>query len=279
MQKSQKDPKDFPSLAWTDRDQEASPPGKREEAPDVNQLIEKWRPGAYRTSTPGAPIPSSLPSYYRTAYTPPPAEAPEAPEPAQAIEAPPAPVAKPRFELTLRHKLAAFVWFSLIMIVGMVLLRDQMLKMGDWGYLGAFVINGVSSATIVLPAPGGAVVMLMARDYNLLLLGIASGLGGAVGSLTAYWVGVQSRSALEEKRIYRATSRVFNRAGHLILFIGTSIPFIPMDFASMVAGATRYPIRKYMVYLSMGSIVKMTLSLYGAAASFDLVEKFLRPLF
>lgn len=276
MQKSQKDPKDSPSLAWAGRDQEATPPRKPGEAPDIDQLIEKWRPGAYRTTSPGATDPSSLPAYYRTAYTPPPAEAAEA---AQAIEAPPAPGAKPRFKLTLRHKLAAFVWFSLIMIVGMVLLRDQMLKMGDWGYLGAFVINGVSSATIVLPAPGGAVVMLMARDYNLLLLGIASGLGGAVGSLTAYWVGVQSRSALEERRIYRATSRVFNRAGHLILFIGTSIPFIPMDFASMVAGATRYPIRKYMVYLSMGSIVKMTLSLYGAAASFDLVEKFLRPLF
>ena len=279
MQKSQEDPKDFPSLDWTGIDQEASPPRKRGEGPDINQLIEKWRPGAYRTSTPGVPIPSSSLAYHPTTHTLPPTEAAEATEPAQAMEAPPAPVAKPRFELTLRHKLAAFVWFSLIMIVGMVLLRDQMLKMGDWGYLGAFIINGVSSATIVLPAPGGAVVMLMARDYNLLLLGIASGLGGAVGSLTAYWVGAQSRSALEERRIYRASSRVFNRAGHLILLIGTSIPFIPMDFASMVAGATRYPMRKYMVYLSMGSIVKMTLSLYGAAASFDLVEKILRPLF
>ena len=186
---------------------------------------------------------------------------------------------KPRFQLTFRHKVAAFVWFTVIMAVAMLLLRDLMLKMGDWGYLGAFIINGLSSATLVLPAPGGAVIILMARDYDPLLLGITSGLGGAVGSLTAYWVGMQSRNTLERGRLFRFSSRIFGRVGHLILLIGTSIPFIPMDFASIVAGATRYPLRKYMVYTSIGSIIRMTMSTYGASFYFEWFESAVRPLF
>ena len=177
-----------------------------------------------------------------------------------------------RTGLTFGHKVAFMAWLSILIIIAMTAFRDTFAQLGSWGYLGAFVINGISSATVVLPAPGGAIVLLMARDYHPLLLGIAAGLGGAVGSLTAYLVGVHAWPALQGRRVYALGYRAMHRFGAVILLLATLMPISPGDFAGVLAGATRYPVRRFFVYVAIASVIKMTVLVYGAAASLTWLE-------
>ena len=180
---------------------------------------------------------------------------------------------RPRF--TFRHKLVAVIWLSIVIVVAMTAFRDTIAQLGSWGYLGAFFINGISSATVVLPAPGGAIVLLMAPDYNPLLLGVSAGLGGAIGSFTAYLVGAHARHDLQQRRFYSLAHRLMHRFGSVILLLATLMPISPGDFAGILAGATGYPKRKFFVYVSIASIIKMTVMVYLAAASLEWLSAWL----
>ena len=173
--------------------------------------------------------------------------------------------------------MATVIWLSILVVVVMVVFQDTIAHLGSWGYLGAFLINGISSATIVLPAPGGAIVLLMAQDYHPLLLGIAAGLGGAVGSLTSYLVGAHARPTFQgRQRTYSLAYRIMHRFGSVILLLATLMPISPGDFAGILAGATRYPLRKYFLYVGIASVIKMTVMVYIAAASLAWLQEWLQ---
>ena len=180
-----------------------------------------------------------------------------------------------RSELHLRLKVAAVVWLSILIAIVMTLFRGTIAQLGNWGYLGAFAINGISSASVVLPAPGGAIVLLMAPDYNPLALGVAAGMGGALGSLTAYLVGAHARPALQGRRHYPRAHRLIHRFGSVLLILATLMPVSPGDFMGVLAGATRYPISRYLVYVTIASVIKMTVMVYAAIASFAWLEEWL----
>ena len=182
-----------------------------------------------------------------------------------------------RSNFTFRRKVATVIWLSILIVVVMAVFQDTIAQLGSWGYLGAFLINGISSATIVLPAPGGAIVMLMAPDYHPLLLGIAAGLGGAVGSLTSYLVGTHARTTFQRRRrTYSLAHRMMHRFGSVILLLATLMPISPGDFAGLLAGATRYPLRKYFLYVAIASVIKMTVMVYVAAASLAWLQEWLQ---
>lgn len=164
-----------------------------------------------------------------------------------------------------RYKVQITVGFCLAMIALTYLLRERISDLGDWGYLGAFVINGISNATIILPAPGGAVIAIMAQDFNPVLIGIASGLGGTIGGSTAYFAGLATSSNVRRSKWFRRLEQMMRRFGGLIIFVFALIPFLPGDLASIVAGTVRYPFRKYLVYNSLGSMIKMTVIAYVGA--------------
>ena len=65
---------------------------------------------------------------------------------------------------------------SLLAAIITIVFREAIAGLGRWGYLGAFIISLISSATILFPAPGGAAVVLMGRDFNPYALGVASGM-------------------------------------------------------------------------------------------------------
>lgn len=180
-----------------------------------------------------------------------------------------------RFTFTLRHKIVAMVWLSIIIVVLMTVFRQTIAQLGSWGYVGAFIINAISSATVVLPAPGGAIVLLMASDYHPLLLGIAAGLGGTLGSLTAYVVGAQARPVFRKRRFYDFAYRLMHRFGYVILFALTLPPVSPGDFGGILAGATRYPVRKFLMAVGVASVIKMVALTYTAAVSLERLERWL----
>ena len=160
------------------------------------------------------------------------------------------------------YKVLLTIGFSLAIILATYLLRERISSLGNWGYLGAFIVNGISSATIILPAPGGAVIAIMAQDFNPLLIGIAAGLGGTIGGSTAYIAGLINSGRSRNTRWLRWLKRVMKRFGGIVIFTFALIPFLPGDFASLVAGGVHYPFRRYLIYNGLASMIKMTVIAY-----------------
>ena len=99
---------------------------------------------------------------------------------------------------------------------------------------------------------------------------LATGLGGAIGGSTAYVAGLVSSRDARKSRWFRPLEWLMRRFGGLIIFVFATIPFLPGDLASIIAGAARYPFRKYLVYNSLGNMIKMTAIAYLGA---DLITR------
>lgn len=175
--------------------------------------------------------------------------------------------------LDWRYKIQIILAYSLAMMIAMYLLRPHLADLGNWGYLGAFIINGASNATIIFPAPGGALVAVMAKDFNPTLLGVAAGVGGTLGSLTAYLAGAVNSADVGRSRWGNALQRVMQRLGGLIIFFFSLIPFLPADVSGVIAGMTRYPLRKYLLFHGMGSVIQMIVFVHIGVRLLDFVEE------
>lgn len=73
----------------------------------------------------------------------------------------------------------------LILVLGVTacifVFRDRLANLAGYGYLGAFLISLLSSATILLPVPGIAVIFALGATYNPYLVGLAAGAGFSLG--------------------------------------------------------------------------------------------------
>jgi uncharacterized membrane protein YdjX (TVP38/TMEM64 family) len=172
-------------------------------------------------------------------------------------------------------KVLAVIVLSILLALLVRDLGGLLGSLGAWGYAGAFAISAASSATVLLPAPGSAAVVMMAPAFHPVWLGVVSGLGMAIGSMTAYAVGAQAASPLKTRHRYRALSRYVARFGTPLLFLCNLVPMLPMDVAGLAAGATRYPAWRYLALVTVASVIKMTGLMLGASALATWVQQVL----
>ncbi len=175
-----------------------------------------------------------------------------------------------------RYKAQLTIGFCIAIIVPIYVFRDSILEIGKWGYLGAFLINGLSNATIILPAPGGIVIAILAQEFNPLLIGIAAGVGGAIGGSTAYMAGAINTASARKSRWFKIMDWLMQRYGGLIILAAATLPFLPGDVASLMAGGVRYPLRKYFLLNGIGGVIKMTAIAYAGAEALTWLETLLR---
>ena len=67
-------------------------------------------------------------------------------------------------------------------------------------YLVVFVANLLSSATILVPAPGVAFTLAAASVWDPMFVAISAGTGDAIGEMTAYWVGYVGEKIIVDER-------------------------------------------------------------------------------
>jgi membrane protein YqaA with SNARE-associated domain len=178
-------------------------------------------------------------------------------------------------QLPLMARLGIFVVLTVLVVVATVLLLPKLVTLGPWGYLAGFVINLLSSAAIVVPGPGFAAIMIMAAELNPFILGIVVGIGGTIGELTGYWLGAQSREPLQGNRIYGFLLMAMAKMGGAILILFGLLPFLPVDAAGVLAGASRYPVSKFLIYVGIGKVLMSVAILYLAAKAFEWAEPYL----
>lgn len=180
-------------------------------------------------------------------------------------------------QLSLRVQIRIFVYFSIITIVAMLIGREYVVGLGNWGYLGAFVISLISNASIILPTPGIAVIAMMTTDFNLLWLGVSAGIGGAIGATSSYVAGMITGELVNSTRIYQVSLKAMNRFGGTIIFVATLAPFLPMDAASILAGGIRYPFKRYFIIMASAHTLKMVTTTYLIANSTNWLTEWIRP--
>lgn len=164
---------------------------------------------------------------------------------------------------------AASIW--------LVLNPEWIMGFGRWGYLGAFLISLVASATIILPAPGIAVIMAMGAALDPVLLGIVAGLGSAVGELSGYIAGASGRALVPDNkrphfdRIHRLTDKY----GAIILFFLAAAPLPLFDFAGIIAGIMRIRVTTFLSMVAVGKSIKyIIMILLGAGVISFLQQNF-----
>jgi membrane protein YqaA with SNARE-associated domain len=146
---------------------------------------------------------------------------------------------------------------------------------GRWGYVGAFVISLIASATIILPAPGIAVVIAMSAALDPVALGIVAGLGSAVGELSGYITGASGRAFISEgqRRRFDYLHDLTNRYGAIALAILAALPFPFFDFAGIVAGVVRMNILAFLSAITIGKSIKYIILIFIGVGPLHMLQR------
>jgi len=165
-----------------------------------------------------------------------------------------------------RNYIALLILFLVLAItVSLFIYRDKVAELGNYGYLGAFLISLVANATVLLPVPGILLFFALGATFNPVLVGLAAGIAAPIGEVTGYMAGYSGRQIAQRSRLYTRLVNWIDRWGFLAIFIFSLVPFFLFDLAGIAAGALRFPFWKFFLVCWLGRTILYTVvALAGA---------------
>ena len=156
--------------------------------------------------------------------------------------------------------------FAALIGVAVIYFSSDIASLGAYGYAGAFAIALLSSATILFPAPGWAVVVALSGTLDPVLLGVVAGIGSAIGELTGYLAGEGVRDLLDGRiKEMRKIEDAVVRYGDAAIFFFAFIPNPLFDVAGIAAGSLKIPWWRYLIACAGGRVLRyVLLALLGA---------------
>lgn len=154
-------------------------------------------------------------------------------------------------------------------------IRDRVEQFSALGYPGIFLIALLANATILLPAPGAAIVYAMGAVFHPIGVGLAAGTGGAIGELSGYLAGFSGQAVIERTDIYNRTKPWIDKYGGWAILFLSAIPNPFFDAAGIAAGIAKMPLKTFLFFVWMGQLIKMTLFAYAGRFSIDWLAQFL----
>ncbi len=139
--------------------------------------------------------------------------------------------------------------------ISIYMYRDRVPELANYGYLGAFLISLICSATFILPVPGMLLIFPLGAVFQPVLVGLAAGLGGTLGEITGYTLGHSGRRLIPNNKLYARTEKWMKKWGTLTIFIFALVPPLPIDIVVMIAGTLRFPIWKLFLACLLGKIL------------------------
>lgn len=136
-------------------------------------------------------------------------------------------------------------------------IRDQADRFAAYGYPGIFLLAVLAYATVILPAPGIAVVFTMGAVFNPIGVALAAGAGAAIGELSGYLAGFSGQAVIEKAAIYERFEEWMRKNGPLTIFILSVVPNPLFDVAGVAAGALKMPLQRFIFWCWAGETVKM----------------------
>ena len=155
-------------------------------------------------------------------------------------------------------------------------IRENIEKFQALGYPGIFLIALIANATILLPAPGVAIVYAMGAVFNPIGVGIAAGSGGAIGELSGYLAGFSGQAVIEHTEVYERIKPWVDKYGGWAILVLSAIPNPLFDVAGIAAGIAKMRFWTFLFFIWIGQLIKMTLFALAGKYSIDFISNFIR---
>ncbi|MGD0780829.1 MAG: VTT domain-containing protein [Dehalococcoidales bacterium] len=162
------------------------------------------------------------------------------------------------------------VVITILMAVAIIIYKDEVRDLQNYGYFGAFFISLLGGATVIVPVPMLAIVFALGgvMPYPW-LVAIFAALGEVVGAMTIYATGRGAGHAISQskhtrvQKYYDKLLNLIRKRGTITLLIVTSIVnpfFYPAAFA---AGALKFGLKKYIPIILVGKLIKSFTVVYA----------------
>jgi membrane protein YqaA with SNARE-associated domain len=143
----------------------------------------------------------------------------------------------------------------------------------QYGLGGVFLVSLLSHATMVARDIFVPLFLVLSRFYNPLILGAAAGIGGAIGDLVPYVLGLglaETVSSGVKSKAEETISRWINRYGlwAILLVSMTPLPDMPVI---MLAGTRRLPFKKLLLIEAFGKTILYTIAAYVGGTIFEML--------
>lgn len=175
---------------------------------------------------------------------------------------------------------AALRGLALLTVIGISVfvfsIREHVKEFAAYGYPGIFLIALLANATVLLPAPGLAVVFAMGSVFNPIWVGLAAGTGGALGELSGYLAGFSGQVVVERVHLYGRIHPWVEKYGGWAILVLSAIPNPFFDLAGVAAGAVKMPLWKFLLFCWLGQLIKMTMFAYAGAHSINWLLDYLK---
>ena len=146
------------------------------------------------------------------------------------------------------------------------------LELQNVGYAGVLAVNVIGSASVIVPVPGLAVVCGAGAGevgLNPVLLGLAGGFGSTVGEMSGYLAGYGGNPLIQRSRHYERFRQLVIRNGGMALFVLSVVPNPVFDIAGIAAGSLGYPLRRFLLYVLAGKVIKFIVVAYACRQGID----------
>lgn len=153
-------------------------------------------------------------------------------------------------------------------------IRDRVDEFAAYGYPGIFLVALMTNATVILPAPGVAIVFAMGSVFNPLGVAFAAGAGGAIGELTGYLTGFSGQAVVENTQLYNRILPWVQKYGAWVILVLSAFPNPFFDTAGIAAGMAKIPVWQFLLACWIGQTIKMGLFAFAGAYSIDWIANF-----
>jgi uncharacterized membrane protein YdjX (TVP38/TMEM64 family) len=135
-------------------------------------------------------------------------------------------------------------------------------KLKNYGYFGAFVISVFLNATVIIPVSNMVVISSLGAVLPLpYVVGLAGGIGAAIGEMTGYIAGRSGRGLLSKSNAYNRVEGWVKKRGWIAIFILSIVPFA-FDVVGIIAGALRMPVWRFFVACWLGRTIIYIIAAY-----------------
>ncbi len=164
-----------------------------------------------------------------------------------------------------KHRAWRLAGLALVVLlsIAIVVFRDHWQRFQAYGYVGLFLITLLANATVIFPAPGLVLPFSMGAVLHPFWVAVVAAAGATTGELSGYLAGLSGQAFIEDYRAYHHVRGLMRRYGDGVIFVLAFLPTPLFDLAGIVAGATRVPLRRFVLWTFAGKLLKMLAVTYA----------------
>lgn len=158
----------------------------------------------------------------------------------------------------LKNKYLLVFLLSLVLIILSFQFKDAIKSLENFGLIGIFLVNLISSATLFLPAPGIATVFAGGLIFNPIMVAFVAAFGSAIGDMVGFVLGKSGKEILWKKDSFwfGIFQETFQQFGWLFIILFSLIPNPIFDAVGIIAGAFAYSPKKFFLYVFIGRFLR-----------------------